>query len=588
MRWMLRCLASLGMAGALAGAATAQTLTYCSEGNPEGFDPALHVTATTFDASSRVIYDRLVEFAHGTTNVVPGLAERWEVSVDGLEYTFHLRSDVNFHATDDFQPTRELNADDVIFTFKRQMDEDDPFFDYGGGVWPFFEGLSMARLIASIEKVDDRTVKFVLTQPEAPFIANLAMDFASIVSKEYAGGLAAADRRNLDLRPVGTGPFRFLGHEADGAVRYTANAQYWNGAPAIDDLVFAVTPSDSLRVRKLRDGACQLIAPPSPADVAALADDPSVVLRQSEGLGVAYLAFNTTQPPFDDPNVRRALTMAIDKQAIVDAVYGGAARVAETPIPPSVWSYDATITGPGHDPDAAAAALAEAGVEDLTMNLWVPTVDRPYNPDPRRMAELIQADFAAIGVEAEIVALDLGDFIRRSAAIDRDAAVLFGWTGDNGDPDNFLGALLGCDGIGISNRAQWCDVDFNDAVLLARTVSDRDERARLYHEAQRIFADQTPWAVIAHTLVTVPMRTTVDGYLADPFGRHDFASLRIVEPPPAAPDVTGSATGPTTAPAEPAPDNAARAESAAPEPAAAIEPAATPASDGLLEPIAGQ
>ncbi len=169
------------------GAAQAKTLVYCSEGSPEGFDPALYTAGTTFNASSRPVYSQLVEFERGTTNTIPGVAESWEVSEDGLEYTFHLRPGVKFQTTDFFTPTRDLNADDVIFSFERQLDPDHPWHEYTAGTaWEYFNGMSMPDLLKEIVKVDDMTVKFVLTRPEAPMIANLAMDFASIMSKEYA------------------------------------------------------------------------------------------------------------------------------------------------------------------------------------------------------------------------------------------------------------------------------------------------------------------------------------------------------------------------------------------------------------------
>ena len=185
--------------------AQAKTLVYCSEGSPEGFDPAPYTAGTTFDASSRPIFNRLVEFEKGTTNVIPGLAESWEVSEDGLQYTFRLRPGVKFHTTEWFTPTRDLNADDVIFSFERQRDEANPWNQYTAGIsYEYFNSMDMGSLIESIEKVDDLTVRFNLTRPEAPFVANLAMDFASVVSKEYADSLAAAGTQaNFNQAPVG-------------------------------------------------------------------------------------------------------------------------------------------------------------------------------------------------------------------------------------------------------------------------------------------------------------------------------------------------------------------------------------------------
>ena len=177
-------LAATALASVMATSAWSKTLVYCSEGSPEGFDPSLYTAGTTFDASSRTAYSRLVEFKHGSTEIEPGVAESWTISPDGLEYTFKLRAGVKFQTTDYFTPTRELNADDVIFSFERQIKADHPWHKYvEGASWEYAAGMGFPELIKSIEKVDDLTVKFVLNKPEAPFIANLGMDFASIMSK---------------------------------------------------------------------------------------------------------------------------------------------------------------------------------------------------------------------------------------------------------------------------------------------------------------------------------------------------------------------------------------------------------------------
>ena len=208
---MKKILMAAFMATLIAAPINAKTLVYCSEGSPEGFDPALYTAGTTFNASSRPIYNRLAEFERGTTNVIPGLATSWTSSDDGLEYTFNLRAGVKFHSTDFFSPTREFNADDVVFSFDRQRNESDPWFKYTEGTaWEYFNGMDMPSLIKDIVKVDDMTVKFVLNRPESPTVANLAMDFASIVSKEYADKLqASGNMSDLNQKPVGTGPFKF-------------------------------------------------------------------------------------------------------------------------------------------------------------------------------------------------------------------------------------------------------------------------------------------------------------------------------------------------------------------------------------------
>jgi dipeptide transport system substrate-binding protein len=522
--------AGLMMAALCASGATAKTLVYCSEGSPEGFDPALYTAGTTFDASSHPVYNRLVEFETGTTNVVPGLAESWSASADGLEFTFNLRKGVKFHSNKMFTPSRDFNADDVIFSFDRQRLADNPYHTVSGGTWEYFSGMSMPDLIKEIVKVDDYTVKFVLNRPEAPMMANLAMDFASIVSAEYADAmLAAGTPEMLNQAPIGTGPFSFVAYQKDAVIRYAANPDYWNGASPLDNLVFAITPDASVRYQKLKAGECHVMPYPNPADIAAMKADKDVVMMEQEGLNVGYLAYNTQMAPFDNAKVRKALNMAIDKQAIIDVVFQGSGQVAKNPIPPTIWSYNDAIVDDPYDPAAAKAMLEAEGVKDLSMKIWAMPVQRPYNPNARRMAELMQEDFAKVGVTVEIVSYEWGEYLDRSKAADRDGAVLLGWTGDNGDPDNFLAVLLGCDGVTRSNRAQWCYKPFDDLVQKAKSESDVAERTRLYQEAQVVFKDQAPWATIAHSVVFMPTRPEVKGYKVHPLGGHIFYGVDLAE-----------------------------------------------------------
>jgi dipeptide transport system substrate-binding protein len=518
----------LALAAALTTQAQAKTLVYCSEGSPEGFNPQLYTSGTTFDASSRAIYNRLVEFERGTTKIVPALAESWDVSDDGLEYTFHLRPGVKFQTTEGFTPTRDLNADDVVWSFARQLDPEHPFHQVSGGTYEYFQGMDMQNLLKGVEKVDDLSVKFVLNHPEAPFLANLGMDFASIFSAEYAEQAAAAGTpEQVDLDPVGTGPFQLVAYQKDAVIRYKANPDYWAGKAAIDDLIFAITPDASVRWQKLQAGECQVMPYPNPADLDAIRANPDVNLLEQEGLNIGYLAFNTQKEPFTDKRVRQALNMAINKQAILDAVFQGSGKVAKNPIPPTIWSYNDAVEDYAYDPESAKKLLDEAGVSGLKTNIWAMPVQRPYNPNARRMAELIQADWAAVGVDAEIVSFEWGVYLKRSKEGEHDT-VLLGWTGDNGDPDNFLYVLLGCaaadDG---TNRARWCYEPFNDLLVEAKRTSDRAERTRLYEEAQVIFKEEAPWVTIAHSVVFMPMRNEVVGYKIDPFGGHIFYGVDL-------------------------------------------------------------
>ena len=514
--------AGLGLGLALSGVAQAKTLVFCSEGSPEGFNPSLYSAGTTFDASSQTIYNRIVQFETGTTKVIPGLAESWSATADGLEYTFNLRKGVKFHTTPYFTPTRDFNADDILFSYNRQWKEDHPYYAIGGEHL-YFGWMGMDGLLSSIDKIDDYTVKFTLTKPESPFVSNLAMDFASILSAEYADNLTASgNQADIDFKPVGTGPFVFKSYKKDSMIRYEAFDEYWDGRSNIDKLVFAITTDASVRYQKLKAGECHVMPYPNPADVAAMQADPEINVLEQEGLNVGYLAFNTEKAPFDQKIVRQALSMAINKQAILDIVFEGSGSVAKNPIPPTMWSYNHAVRDYAYDPAGAKAMLDAAGVSGLKTNIWAMPVQRPYNPNARRMAELIQADWAAVGVDAEIVTFEWGEYLKRSNAGEHDT-VLLGWTGDNGDPDNFMGVLLGCAAAKTGgNRARWCHEEFDSLLNQARQLTDQAERTALYEEAQEIFKEEAPWVTIAHSVAFKPVRAEVTGFKVHPLGSHIF------------------------------------------------------------------
>ena len=321
-----------------------------------------------------------------------------------------------------------------------------------------------------------------------------------------------------------------MAYKKDALIRYRANPDYFRGKQPIDDLVFAITPDASVRYQKLKANECQLMPFPNPADLEAIRSDADLKLMASPGLNIGFLAYSTRQKPFDDVQVRKALDMAIDKKAIIDAIFLGQAMVAKNPIPPTVWGYNDDVKDDPYDPQAARALSKEAGISNLEMKLWAMPVSRPYNPNARRMAEMIQADLAKIGVKAEIVSYEWGEYLKRSSAIDRNGAVLMGWIGDSGDPDNFLEALLGCDAVGGNNRAQWCYEPYETLIQRAKTlVGQQDKRVELYRQAQVIFKEQAPWATIAHSRVHMPMRKNVTGYKINPAGPYRFEGVDLVE-----------------------------------------------------------
>ncbi|MEP7299820.1 MAG: ABC transporter substrate-binding protein [Burkholderiales bacterium] len=519
--------ALLGFAGA---ALAAKTLVYCSEGSPEGFNPQYYTTGTTADASSVPMYNRLVEFDTGTTNIIPGLAESWTAAADGLSYTFKLRKGVKFHSSAKFTPTRDFNADDVLFSFNRMSDPAMPKTT-PGTTYAYFDDMDMKNIVDKVEKVDAMTVKFHLKKPEAPFMANMAMDFASILSAEYFDKMKAAGTPDVpDREPIGTGPFSFVSYQKDAVIRYKAFDAYWGGRPKIDNLVYAITTDASVRYAKLKTGECHVMAFPKPADVALMKADPNINLVQQNGLNVGYIAMNVEKKPFDNKLVRQAMNLAVNKKAILDTVFQGAGAVAKNPIPPTLWGYNDKVVDYPYDTAKAKALLAQAGYPNgVEVELWYLPVTRPYNPDGKRMAELIQADWEKAGIKAKLITYEWGEYRKRSKGGEQHA-IMFGWSGDNGDPDNFFVPLLGCSAVkGGGNTSRWCNKDFEDAIQKAKGVTKQADRAALYEKAQVIAHEEAPWITIAHSVRFDPIRKEVLGYKMDATAHHHFAKVDLAD-----------------------------------------------------------
>ncbi|HII3850931.1 TPA: ABC transporter substrate-binding protein [Pasteurella multocida] len=510
--------------------ASNKTFINCVSRALSSFSPALVMEGISYNASSQQVYNRLIEFKRGSTDIEPALAESWQISDDGLTYTFHLRKGVKFHKTKDYQPSREFNADDVIFSFQRQLDKTHPYHEVSKGTYPYFNAMKFPKLLQAVEKVDDYTVKITLTKPDATFLASLGMDFISIYSAEYADKMMKAGTpEKVDTTPIGTGPFIFAGYQLEQKIRFLANPDYWQPKAEIDRLIFDIVPDAGTRYAKLQSGACDMIDFPNIADLAKMKADPKIQLMSKEGLNIAYIAFNTEKAPFDNVKVRQALNYATDKKAIIDVVYQGAGVMAKNVLPPTIWSYNDDVQDYPFDIEKAKQLLAEAGYPNgFETEIWVQPVVRASNPNPRRMAEVIQNDWAKAGVKAKLVSYEWGDYIKRTKAGELTAGT-YGWSGDNGDPDNFLSPLLGTENIGNSNYARWSNAEFDALLSKAISLSNQAERAELYKQAQVIAKEQAPWITVAHSITNTALSLRVKDYKQSPFGYSYFYGTKLAD-----------------------------------------------------------
>jgi peptide/nickel transport system substrate-binding protein len=469
------------------------------------------------------IYESLLRYRPGSTRIEPGLAERWEMSADGRQWTFHLRKGVRFH-----DGTR-LDAHAVMFSLERQRDASHPYHRPDKTRLEF-SYVEMLKNIRKVEAVDPLTVRITIDRNYAPFEANMAMVAVAIVSPSAL----MAWREEYYLHPVGTGPFRFSEWK-DGRIVLERNDDYWDKPPAIDRLVFRAIPDGRQRLIELESGAIDVAYSILPGELQFVDLHPDLQLYRAAANNVAYLAMNLTHPPFDDARVRRAVNFAINKDPIVKLAYQGMATPATGPLPPTQWGYH-PVDAYRYDPHRASELLKDAAADGhfdpyRVHKLYVPSTPRPYLPDPESVARVIQANLKAVGIETELVVQGIKAHVESLQNGEHDLA-LFGWVGDNGDPDNFLYLLLDQDNAtegAARNVAFYRDPELHELLMAAQQSTSRAHREEIYQRAQERIAAQAPWVPLAHSQVSVAARVDVGGIVVNPSTHVDFRGVKRLE-----------------------------------------------------------
>ncbi|MBU7042188.1 MAG: ABC transporter substrate-binding protein [Theionarchaea archaeon] len=518
------------------------TFIFGSSGDAVKLDPA---DVTDGESLQRMdnIHQGLVAYDGGTTNIKPCLATDWDISADKKTITFDLRKGVQFH-----HGFGEMTADDVVFSFARQYDQNN--FYYGKGEWAYWG--YMFGDIEKVEKIDDYKVAIHLKRPNASIMTSLAMFTVSIVSEKAAQEYGDDYFKN----PVGTGPFEFVEWVKDDHITLRAFDDYWEGRAKIDELIFKVIPDPSARLMALQAGEVHGIEHIDPTALQIIKDDPNLQLISQAGMNVGYVALNCGEgyvdtnkngkwdagedvevpgafEPFKDVRVRRAISHAINKESIVRNLYKGAATVAVQGQPPSLFGYNDDITGYEYNPDKARQLLDEAGYGDgFTVTLWhMGSTSRPYFPVPTEIAEAIQNDLAAVGITAELFTEDWGTYLQDAEA-GKANMIMLGWTGDNGDPDNFLNVLYSqrvCTIGSAGNYGFKKNQEIQDLLDAALMTYDQAERARLYKQANALLVEQCSHVFIAHADQNLAFLNSVKGYIIHPTSRKFFYTVWLEE-----------------------------------------------------------
>ena len=486
------------------------------------------------------IFEGLLEYEAGTTDIKPCLATSWEISADGTEIVFKLRKEVKFHDGTDF------NADAVVFSFARQYDTNHPYYQYGE--WPYWG--YMFGDVDRMEKIDDYTVKLVLKRPNASIITSLAMFTVNIVSP------ANAEKYKEDAfkNPCGTGPFKFVEWVKDDHVTLEANENYWRERAKLDKLIFKVIPDPSARLMALEVGEVKGIEYPNPANFDRIKANKDLVLMTQPGMNIGFMAMNSgygyidankngvrdpDEPwvktpgyfePFTKKKVRQAINMAIDKQSIVDNIYMGTAIKAKNGMPPFMLGYNDAIVDYPYDPARAKQLLAEAGYPDgFEVTLYVMPISRPYMFDPFKIGEAIQSYLAAVGITVKFYQVDWGTYLAETEAGNHQMCLL-GWTSDNGDPDSLMNVLYGANACSIGSAVNYAFYTNNtnqELLSAALATYDEEKRAAYYKKAQEMIHEDAGWVYLAHATQNIVFRSNVHGFVLHPAERYFFCPVWI-------------------------------------------------------------
>ena len=523
-------------------------LIYCTHASGFSFNPQTSDAGTSMNVVTEQIYNKLFEISD-TAIPTPILAQSYSISPDGKIITIYLRKGIKFHHTDWFKPTRDFNADDVVFSLNRVLgyetylptleqsavDYKNPqyriFHEQAKKVrFPYFESIKLNQKIESVKALNPHTVQITLFKPDASILSHLASQYAIIFSQEYAVQLNADDNLvQLDLLPVGTGPYKVKNYFRNQYVRLEKNEDYWKKDAKIKNIIIDLSTDRTGRLVKFFNGECQIASYPEVSQLGLLKEnDKRYYVKSAEGMNLAYLAFNFQNAVIQDEQVRRAIAQAINRQRIIKAIYHNTATVANNIIPNISWASSVNTPDFAYDfnPSEAKKVLQD---KQLHLNMWVLNEEQVYNPAPLKTAELIKEDLNNVGVNVTIRSVTrtflIDQLNKKSENYDM---ILTGWLAGNLDPDSFMRPILSCNAASeMTNLSNWCDEDFDQLMDKALDSPNLWERAHVYNQAQELILSKLPIVPLANMKRVLVVNSRVRHIEMNPFGSLNFSTLSL-------------------------------------------------------------
>ncbi|MGB3294185.1 MAG: ABC transporter substrate-binding protein [Phormidesmis sp.] len=509
---------------AAAPAATG-ALVYGAGGQPVNLTPG-DITDGNSIIAQKQIYNYLVGTEPGTTDPAPELATEWTASEDGLTWTFNLREGVKFHDDTDF------NAEAVVFNVNRWWD---PEFEFGfrdeGALYEIWTDLfggfkgDEASTLVDVRAVDDLTVEFELAEPFAAFPAAIGSGYFGIASPT-AIQEAGASYGSPSGVAVGTGPFVFEEWLSGDRITYSKFEDYWEeGLPVADQLVLSFVEDPAARLAQLRAGTLDFTVDLTPDQLPEIESDANLEAVFRPSLNVGYLALNPTYEPLATAEVRQAIAQSINKTEIVKAFWGELGETDGHFTPPSLDEFASSeVSDYEYDPEAAKAALADAGYPDgFDLDLWYMPVSRPYFPNPKPIAEAFAAELSQIGIKVNLQTKDWGAYLADRNTAPGFQSFMLGWTGDYGDPDNFLYAHFGPGAT--QDLGGYKNAELFELLENARKATEESERKDLYQQADALLFEEALRIPIVHSQPLLAQRSSISGWEPSPLGSEAFTDV---------------------------------------------------------------
>ena len=528
---------------------TENGLTYCTHASGFSFNPQTADAGTSMNVVTEQIYNKLFDIKNHSATLTPMLAQSYSISADGKEILLNLRHGVKFHQTPWFTPTRDFNAEDVVFSINRVLGHNtylptlaeanvtysNPqykvFHEQARKVrFPYFDSIKLNEKIKSVTALSPYQVKIELFEPDSSILSHLASQYAIIFSQEYAYQLSADDNlTQLDTHPVGTGPYQVKDYVYNQYVRLVRNENYWKKEAKIQNIIVDLSTDRNGRLVKFFNNECQIASYPEVSQIGLLkSNDKHYYMQSTDGMNLAYLAFNFEKPLMQDRTIREAISQSLNRARIIHNIYHNTATVANNIIPEISWA--SSVNTPEFDFDySPKVAKKKLENKHLSLNLWVINEEQMYNPAPFKMAEMIKSDLDQVGVKVKVRTVTrtfLSEQLRNKS--ENYDLILAGWLAGNLDPDGFMRPILSCNTQNeITNLSNWCNEEFNNLMDRAIATSNLSERARAYNDAQELILHELPIIPIANVKRILVANSRVKGVEMTPFGSLNFSDLRL-------------------------------------------------------------